>query len=124
MENRKVYCSLSERADEKLLQNFMEKFNSISKTPYRCVTWHSCDKSGSPIYHTNVIMALLHDHAVLCTASIPDLEERARVVAELTSPELNIRAKTLIDISYQEMLDMAGNMLMVHGKHGHALILS
>ena len=58
-------------------------------------------------------MAILKDHVVICTESIRDLEERSRLVNEITCAELNAKPKEIIDISYDEMLDMAGNMLMV-----------
>ena len=124
VENRKVYCSLSERADETLLESFMKDYNRVAKRPYRAVTWHSCDPKGSPIYHTNVLMAILRDHVVVCTESVRDPEERSRLVTEITSPELNAKPKEIIDISYDEMLDMAGNMIMVQGKDRHCVIMS
>jgi hypothetical protein len=58
-------------------------------------------------------MALLQHHVVLCTESIADPEQRARVIRELTDPDLNFKPKKLIDITYAEMLNMAGNMIMV-----------
>ena len=42
-EHRKVYCSLSERACEKTLQNFIKTLNSMCKQHYRLVTFHSFD---------------------------------------------------------------------------------
>lgn len=72
VENKKVYCELSVRADPALLTDFIGQFNKISKTPYQEVVWHSVDPKGNPVYHTNVVMALLKDHVVLCTDSIRD----------------------------------------------------
>ena len=70
VQNKKVYCQLSERADEQLLSQFMIQFNKLSKTPYRSVVWRSVDQKNNPIYHTNVVMAIFRDHVVLCTDSI------------------------------------------------------
>lgn len=109
--NKKIYVNLSERADENVFNEFLEKFNSISKTPYKGVTYRSCDREGNPVYHTNVVMAILKDHVILCTESIRDEEERARVVRELTDPALNKHPKQLIDISYDEVNNMGGNMI-------------
>ena len=116
VENRKVYCGLSERADKVLFDSFIEKLNGLTKTPFKGVSWHSSDPTGNSVYHTNVVMAILKDHVILCTESIKDPEVRSNVIKELTSPELNTSPKQLIDISYDEMLNMAGNMIMVQSK--------
>ena len=85
VENRKIYCELSVRADFDLLNKFISDFNKISKAPYEGVVWHSFDPKGNAVYHTNVVMALLKDHAILCTDSISDKAERDRVVESLTN---------------------------------------
>jgi hypothetical protein len=112
-ENKKIYCELSVRADELLLKEFLSEFNKLSKNPYRTVVWRSVDPSNNPVYHTNVVMAALKDHVILCTDSIRDKAERERVVSEITDPKLNKKPKQLIDINYDEMLNMGGNMIMV-----------
>ena len=53
---------------------------------------------------------------ILCTDSIANLEERKTVIAEITDPKLNRRAKKLIDINFEEMGNMCGNMIMVYNK--------
>ena len=53
---------------------------------------------------------------ILCTDSIANLEERKAVIAEITDPKLNRRAKKLIDINFEEMGNMCGNMIMVNNK--------
>ncbi len=71
-ENKKVFVNISVRADANLLESFLTKFNALSKTPYTSVTWHSVDRNLNAVYHTNVVMAILRDHVVLCTDSIRD----------------------------------------------------
>lgn len=112
-ENKKIYCELSVRADETLLNEFVQKYNTYSKTPYRVVQWRSVDPKGNPVYHTNVVMAILKDHTILATDSIADKQERERVIKEITDPSNNIRPKKLIDINFDEMLNMGGNMIML-----------
>lgn len=109
--NKKVYVNLSERADEKVFNEFLSQFNKISKSPYKGVTFRACDKEGNPVYHTNVVMAILKDHVVLCTQSITNEEERANIIKELTDASLNAKPKQLIDISYEEVNNMGGNMI-------------
>ncbi|CDW85066.1 amidinotransferase [Stylonychia lemnae] len=123
--NKKIYVNLSERADASLLTEFVEKFNKISQNPYKSVVFNAVDAKNNPIYHTNVIMALLKDHALLCTESIKDEEERQRVIREITDESLNICPKKLIDLNYEEINNMCGNMIMVQNKRGeHCVIMS
>ena len=79
------------------------------------------DPSGNPVYHTNVVMAILREHVVLCTESIRDSVERERVVREISSAAKRPRA--VIDIKYDEMLNMAGNMIMVTNKRGEDCVI-
>jgi hypothetical protein len=68
-------------------------------------------------------MAILRDHVVLSTESIRDKAERERVVDEIQSQKLNRRPKKVIDIKYDEMLNMAGNMIMVHNRRGEDCVI-
>eukprot|EP00347_Sterkiella_histriomuscorum_P004730 403359327 len=125
--NKKVYVNISIRADEKLLQEFVEEYNKLSaKSQYRSVVWNSVDQNGNPVYHTNVVMAIFENHVVLCTDSIRDSAQKQRVIKEITDPALNNgHARKLIDINYQEMNNMCGNMMMVQNKNGdHCVIMS
>jgi len=108
-----------------LLSDFMDKFNKISKNPYDTIVYRTYDKGGSPIYHTNVVQAILKDHVVLCTEAIKDESSRKRVVDELTNPKINNSPRELIDINYEEMGNMAGNMIMLMNTQGkHLCIMS
>jgi hypothetical protein len=124
VDNKKIYCELSVRADPALLCEFVGQFNSLSKVPYKAVTWHSVDKQNNPIYHTNVVMAILRDHVILCTESITNDNERVRVIEEITEKKLNSRKpRKLIDISCAEMNEMAGNMINIRNKHGEDCVI-
>lgn len=117
--HKKVYCSLSERACEATLYKFMSQLNAICKNKkYRLVTFHASDKTGSPIYHTNVLMALLEKHIVFCLDSIHDPFERKRMELELTEG-----GRQIVDISYDEMGNMCGNMINVKDKRNGEMCL-
>lgn len=111
--NKKVFVNISERADKDLLKDFMTKFNELSKNAYKEVTWESLDRGNNPVYHTNVVMAILRDHVILCTESIRNQSEREQVVKEITDAALNKRPRKLIDLNYDEVYNMCGNMIMV-----------
>jgi len=63
--NRKIYANLSQRCEEEVLLHFLELFNSKCKMPFKLVTFNAKTYSDTPIYHTNVMMAMLSDHAVV-----------------------------------------------------------
>ena len=48
------------------------------------VTFHSTDRQGSSVYHTNVVMAIGTDVAVVCLESVTDSAERQRLKASLS----------------------------------------
>lgn len=68
-------------------------------------------------------MAIFRKHVVLCTESIADSKERQRVIEEITNPNLNNVAKKIIDINYDEMLNMGGNMIQVTNKKGEDCVI-
>lgn len=105
--NEKAYCALSPRADEDLLIEFCEDFEF---TPIIFTAYQDVDGKRLPIYHTNVMMCLAENFAVICLDSIDDPSERKNVVKHLKSD-----GKEIIEISEAQMHHYAGNMLQVQG---------
>ncbi len=97
-----IYACLSPRTNKALLQQFAQAHG------YTTVSFHSTDERGIQIYHTNVIMHLGADYAVICLESIKDSEERKQVVDSLTNTNHEI-----IDITMEQVRHYAGNMLQV-----------
>lgn len=114
--NLKVYANISQRCEKDVLDHFLEQFNSKCQEPFRSVVFSSCTSSGTPIYHTNVMFSVLSEHIVVCLESIPDEEERKKVVEEITSSELNKYPKKLLEISLDEVNNMCGNIICVLNK--------
>jgi hypothetical protein len=85
---------------------------------YRPVTFHAVDGSGTPIYHTNVMMSVGTGFAVICADAITDPTERETVVTELAA-----HGRTVLAISRQQMQDFAANILQLRG-HGPVIALS
>ncbi|TVZ25728.1 hypothetical protein JM83_0657 [Gillisia sp. Hel_I_86] len=106
--NRKAYCALSVRADEELLIEFCEDFE------YSPVIFHAyqdVDGKRLPIYHTNVMMCVAEEFAVICADSIDDAKERKSVLKHLKQD-----GKQVITITEAQMHQFAGNMLQVKGE--------
>ncbi len=115
--NQKVYCALSARAHEQLILEFSEDFHC---TPVIFTANHTVDGERCPIYHTNVMMCLGEDFAVICLDTIDDPEERQEVIAHLEGD-----GKEIVDITEEQMNNFAGNMLQVIGKdHQRYLVMS
>lgn len=108
-----AYACLSPRTDKKLLLELCELIG------YRAVLFYSHDLSGKEIYHTNVMMCIGNEFAVICSESITDTNERSCVLESLTST-----GHEIIEIDFDQMNSFAGNMLAVKGKGGELLVMS
>jgi len=115
-ENDIAYCALSDRADEELLIEFCEDFEY---TPVIFGAYQSSDNKRLPIYHTNVMMCVADQFAVICLDSIDDKKGRKAVKEQLKS-----NGKTIVAITEKQMHEFAGNMLQVKAKNGPALVMS
>lgn len=113
--NKKAYCALSDRANEKLFIEFCEDFDYM---PVIFVANQSVDGKRMPIYHTNVMMCLAEDFSVICLNTIDDKKERKNVVGHLKES-----GKQIIAITEAQMHHFAGNMLQVLGKNNKRLMI-
>lgn len=107
-ENMIAYSCLSERTNEEVLKKF------CSGMKYKPVKFHSYDESGFPIYHTNVMMALGQKFAMICLDSIKDEEEKKAVISTIKGS-----GKTIIDLTFKQMLNFAGNALELLDSNGN-----
>lgn len=106
--NQKVYCALSARAAEELIIEFCEDFEYL---PIIFTANQTVGDQRLPIYHTNVMMCLAEDFAVICLDTIDDKKERKNVIGHLKGD-----GKEIITITEEQMHHFAGNMLQVQGK--------
>jgi len=113
--SQKAYCALSARADEGLFIEFCEDFDVA---PVIFTAFQSVDGKRLPIYHTNVMMCLAEDFAVICLDSIDDKKERKQVVDHLRQD-----GKEIIAITEAQMHRFAGNMLQLLGRDGERLLV-
>ena len=106
-----VYACLSDRTHESLLEKFCEKMN------YRALVFSATDPSGLPVYHTNVIMALGNGFVVACMECVTNKADRDALLAEFKASHLE-----LVDISFDQVLNFAGNMLQLRNRSGDPLL--
>ena len=114
--HRKAYCALSPRADEELFIEFCEDFEY---TPVIFKAYQEVDGKQVPIYHTNVMMALGEDFAIVCLDTVTDKSERKNLLHHLKEDK-----KEIISITPEQMCQYAGNMLQVQGKDSTYLVMS
>ena len=110
--NRLIYAALSSRTHMDLLAEFAQRVG------YEITAFDATDSSGRAIYHTNVMMAIGTEFAVICAESIADRAKRDLVVARLEAGN-----RAVVDITMQQMAGFAGNMLELASSSGDALIV-
>jgi hypothetical protein len=114
-DNRIIYASISERTDPGLVDEFCIKFG------YKAVKFHSYQTYQGerlPIYHTNVMMTLADEFAIICGDAVDNKEELEDVVSNLKKT-----GKEIIYITEEQTRKFAGNMLQVINKDGKKLVV-
>ncbi len=108
--NKKAYCALSPRAHEELFIEFCEDFEC---DPVVFTANQTVNGQRLPIYHTNVMMALAENFAVICLDTIDDKHEKKNVLRHLKESK-----KEVLNITEAQMHQFAGNMLQVRSTDG------
>jgi hypothetical protein len=110
-DNKIIYACISERTHPQLLIEFAKDNN------YTVIPFKAKDKSGLPVYHTNVLMCIGNNFCVICDEVIDEVD-RNRVLTSLKNS-----CKQLISISYDQMLNFAGNMLQLQNKKDEPVLV-
>lgn len=114
-QNSTAYCALSPRADEELFIEFCEDFEY---TPVVFTANQTVDDRREAIYHTNVMMCVAEQFAIICLAAIDDKKERKNVLKHLRET-----GKEVIDITEKQVRAFAGNMLQVKGTNDQQFLV-
>lgn len=110
--HRIAYACLSPRTDKDLFVAHCDQLG------YEPVYFHSADKQGKLVYHTNVMLTIGDTFAVICLESIHDATER-----HMVRNKLEATGHELIDISEAQMNAFAGNMLLVCNANGKTFLV-
>lgn len=114
-ENLIAYACLSQRTNETLLQDWAEQLG------YKVVSFHALQELDGqllPIYHTNVMMSVGQEIAILCADSIKDEVERKAVIESLENS-----GKEIVYITEAQKSNFAGNMLQVVNTAGEKIMV-
>ena len=109
---RVAYCCRSPRTSEKVLAEFCSRMN------YDAMLFDAVDAQGNAIYHTNVMMEVGTQVAVICLEAIRDEGERQMVVSRLTAA-----GKIIVEITLDQVTHFAGNMLEIKSRSGQPLMV-
>lgn len=110
---RLAYVSKSNRADPIILERFCTTFG------YEPMAFDTTDHNGRPIYHTNVIMSIATEYALICLDVIANPERRKEIEDRLTAS-----GRTVINLTHEQVNEFAGNTLELTGAKHRVLALS
>ncbi len=102
---RIAYVARSNRADPITLERF------CSHNAYEPIVFDALDASGKPVYHTNVLMCVGTDFALVGLSMITSEERRATVVSRLEQT-----GRRVIDLSVDQIAQFAGNAIELTGE--------
>jgi hypothetical protein len=100
--HRVAFAMESPRTNRALFDRWCRRFG------YEGIFFHAYDAAAMPIYHTNVMMSIGREFAVVCDAAIIDPAERALVLGRLRD-----LGKAIVSISSEQMHHFCGNILQV-----------
>ncbi len=112
--NRVVYACRSERTDDIVFEEFYTKMN------FEPELFNAFDENEQLIYHTNVMLSIGEDFAIICAESITDEKRRDSVIHRLKGSK-----KEVIEISYDQMKSFCANVIEVcNSENENCLIMS
>lgn len=108
-----AYVARSRRVDPVALDRFCSRFG------YEPVVFDAVDPAGRAIYHTNVMMSVAGEYALVGLDLMPSAAERAALVERLGAG-----GHTVVPLSASQVGEFAGNAIEVLGDDGPVLALS
>ena len=107
---RRAYANLSPRTDAVAIADFDDRLD------YSTFIFDARDRSGQPIYHTNVLLSLGSRFAVLCTDALtPEYRE-------ILAGEIDRSDRTQIEVDYEQMKQFACNLIELKSRAGSPVI--
>lgn len=110
--NKIAYAARSHRTDEHVLDELCAKLGFMP------LVFSAVDEADKPIYHTNVVMCVGSDFAILCLDAIRDDADQEKLLHSFERTNHQV-----IAISYAQLRMFAGNMLEVLTQAGEPVVL-
>jgi hypothetical protein len=109
---RRAFACVSPRTDAAVIADFDNQLG------YSTLIFEAHDRSGRPIYHTNVLLSLGSRFAVMCSEAI------AGEYRDLLIGEIEASGRTLIAVDYDQLRHFACNLVELNGRSGPVIALS
>jgi len=109
--NRIAYACLSSRTHLDVLGEFAQRLD------YEVIAFDAVDRNGAAIYHTNVLMNIGEELAVICDEAIPRDDQRDAVIRSLEGT-----GHEVLTLDFDQMDSFAGNMLELRSSSGQRVI--
>jgi hypothetical protein len=113
-ESRIAYAARSNRADPIALERFCTNFG------YEPMVFDAVDGRGVAVYHTNVIMSIATEYALLATDMVVSPARRQEIIDRLSARG----RRDVIALTNAQIDEFAGNALELWGSQGRVLALS
>ena len=113
--NNVAYMCVSERSNVEVAQVLCKKIG------YELISFSSFSNDRGrkvPVYHTNVVMSLGENLAVICSQSILNEEEREKVMSSIAKT-----GRKIVDISTQQMHCFLGNVLQIENSKSEKILV-
>ena len=107
---RRAFACLSPRTHVGVLGELCEELG------YRAVVFVASDRDGTPVYHTNVLLAIGRRFVVVCAEAI-DAGDRERVLEELADG-----GRETLAIDHGQLYGFAGNVLELSARDGSTVL--
>lgn len=101
---RVAYVARSRRADPVILERFCTHFG------FEPIAFDAADEGGNPVYHTNVLMGIGTEYALICLSMIADPDRRRTLARRLAET-----GREVIDLTPGQIADFAGNAIELTG---------
>ena len=111
--NKYAYCSISKRSNVDLFKLFCDDIG------YKPISFKSYDSRGDLIYHTNVMMSIGDDFALVCFESINDKNEKI-----LVKESLEKSGRKIVEITLSQVDCFAGNLIQLGDKKNKIIVIS
>jgi len=110
---RIAYAARSKRTDSHVLERFCSHFN------FEPMVFDAQDKTGTAVYHTNVLMCIGTDFVLVGFDMMQDIKRRNEIMHRFENA-----GKRIIQLSEQQVNAFCGNALELQGSSGRLLALS
>lgn len=111
-EHRVIYACQSVRTSPDLVHKVAETLG------YQAVIFEAFDQHHHPIYHTNVMMSIAKDYAIVCLDAIHDAQQKNIVLQHVEEHH-----KDLIELTKDQMHHLCGNVLELYGTNNQSVLV-